>query len=70
MSPDTRSTIIGLSVAILISVGTYLQTAGDLSNPMFWVGLAGSIVSAIKGYYHNKPVADPPPNIHPKAPEA
>jgi hypothetical protein len=61
MSPDTRSTVIGLAVAILISVGTYLQTADDISNPIFWVGLAGAIVAAVKGYYHNKPQPPQPP---------
>jgi len=59
MTKNTQSTVLGLVVACVIAAGTYLQTGADVENPLWWVGLVGAVVAAIKGYYHNQPQPEP-----------
>lgn len=61
MTKDTRSTVIGLVIGCLIQGLTYIEAGVDIHSPLWWAGLAGTFVSVIKGYYHNKPQPVPSP---------
>ncbi|MBV6497625.1 MAG: hypothetical protein JFAIHJKO_02775 [Pyrinomonadaceae bacterium] len=60
MTNNTKSTLAGLIIACVLAGATYMQTGFDPSSPASWAGLVGSIASAVTGYYHNQPKADPP----------
>lgn len=61
MSKDTRSTIVGIGIGCLIQVLVYIEAGIDIHSPLWWAGLASTIASFIKGYYHNKPQTVPAP---------
>lgn len=60
MTPDTRSTLIGLVASVAVQTGTYLTIGFDPTNPGWWAGLVIAIATAVKGYYHNRGVQGPP----------
>jgi hypothetical protein len=75
MSKDTKSTLIGMVLAIATAVGDYFTHANadgslDYTAPTFWLGLVIAALVAVKGYFMHKeePVAQP--TDAPKAPSA
>lgn len=60
MTNNTKSTLAGLIIACVLAGATYMQVGFDPGNPAWWAGLVSAIASAVTGYYHNQPKADPP----------
>lgn len=58
MSTDSLTTYLGLAQAIGVAAVTFYSTADDgnlnLKSPMFWVGMAVTILVAVKAYFTNK----------------
>ncbi len=72
MNSDNLTTYLGLAQAIGAAAVTFYTTASadgsiDLKNPVFWMGLAVSVLMAVKGYWTNKHLtpATPKPTTPP-----
>lgn len=71
MNSDQITTYLGLAQAIGAAAVTFYTTSSadgslDLHNPIFWMGLAVSVIMAVKGYWTNKHVTPPPTPPVPK----
>jgi hypothetical protein len=66
MNSDKLTTLIGLGKALVLAAITFYTTSNqegsvNLTNPVFWAGMAYALFTAYQGYYTNKPVVVPVP---------
>jgi hypothetical protein len=51
MNTTTLTTVFGLVMAGGFATATYLQTQGNIRDPLWWIGLVTAVAAALKGYY-------------------
>jgi uncharacterized membrane protein len=59
MNTDKLTTVLGVIQGVGVAVGDYLVHAKETgaiewTAPTFWIGLAVSVLMALKAYYTNK----------------